>query len=393
MIKNYKDELNKLKSMSQLRKISDIGSKTCKYIQVSGQKLLNLSSNNYLNIADNIEIYERFNQYLTQNKECFSFGSASSRLLTGNLPVYNKLEKLLASMFKKDACLLFNSGYHANIGVMSSIAGKGDVIFSDKLNHASIIDGMKLSDAEFIRFKHADYDDLELKLLKNRDKYKNAIIVSESVFSMDGDVGDLSKLVELKDKYNSLLILDEAHAFGLFGKNSLGIAEHLDIIDKIDVIIATFGKSIGSMGAFAVANSTIIDYFINKSRSFIFSTVLPPINILWTKFIIEEVLPSLDAEREHLIKISSLLKSKLTEYEIKTAGNSQIVPVIIGNNDTTVLLAETMKNSGFLTLPIRPPTVPPNSSRLRLSLTCDITEQEIIAVAKAIRDNLCLLNK
>ena len=390
---SYDFELNKLKSFSQFRKISDIESKSSKYIEISGKKLLNFSSNNYLNIADNFEIYQLFETYLKNNLDAFSFGSASSRLLTGNLPVYKDLENLISKMYKKDSCLLFNSGYHANIGVISSIAGKKDIIFSDKLNHASIIDGMKLSDAEFIRYKHADYQDLEDKLQKNRDKYENAIIVSESVFSMDGDICDLDKLVQLKKDYNCILVIDEAHAFGLFGNTALGIAENTGLIDKIDIIIATFGKSVGSIGAFVVANHTMIDYLINKSRSFIFSTVLPPINMLWTKFVIESIFPTLKAEREHLQNISTLLKSKLTEYEIKTAGNSQIVPVIVGNNDTTVQLAEIMSNLGYLTLPIRPPTVPINSSRLRLSLTSDMTNDDIQCVAKAIRDSLCLLNK
>lgn len=371
MLENYTELLENLKSHSHFRDIKDFDGKNEKYIYYNGKKLLNLSSNNYLGFADNAKITEEFLNF-TGSK--YTFGSASARLLTGTLPVYKELEELLSAMFGKEKTLLFNSGYHANVGINSSIAGKGDVIFSDKLNHASIIDGMRLSEGKFFRYPHNNMKALEKLLIRERKNFNNAIIVSESVFSMDGDIANLQKLVELKEKYNCILILDEAHAFGVFGKKGLGVAEALGITDKVDLIVGTFGKAIGSMGAFATGSRTLIEYLTNKARSFIFSTALPPINIAFSKWIIENKLPNTYEKRMNMLSIGK-----------KAGSDSHIIPVIIGGNKETVDVCDILFHNGFFTLPIRPPTVPEGTSRLRLSLTTDITEKEIfdaISLAK-----------
>ena len=269
-------------------------------------------------------------------------------------------------MYGKDAALLFNSGYHANVGVNSSLAVRGDVIFSDKLNHASIIDGMRLSEAKFFRYPHNNMEALEKLLQRERSNFNNAVIVSESVFSMDGDITDLKKLVELKKKYNCILVLDEAHAFGVFGRNGLGVAETAGVINDVDLIVGTFGKAVGSMGAFVVGRRVLIDYLINSARSFIFSTALPPVNIAFSKWILENKLGASFEKRERMLSLGKKLGSQ-----------SHIVPVIIGENDKTVELCEILFQNGYFTLPIRPPTVPVGTSRLRLSLTTDITEQDM----------------
>lgn len=363
MFEFYDKHLNFLKSQTHFRDIKDFEYKDEKYIYFKGKKLLNLSSNNYLGFADNKKITEEFLNFANND---FSFGSASARLLTGTLPVYDDLEHILADMFKKDKALIFNSGYHANVGINSCLAGKGDVIFSDKLNHASIIDGMKLSDAKFFRYLHNDMQSLERLLNRERKNFNNAIIVSESVFSMDGDIADIEKLVELKEKYNCILVLDEAHAFGVFGKNALGVSETLDLTSKIDLIIGTFGKAIGSVGAFATGNRLLIEYLTNKARSFIFSTALPAINIAFTKWILENKLQYTYEKRMNMLNIG------------KSAGSeSHIIPLIIGENEKTVEMCDILYQNGYFTLPIRPPTVPSGTSRLRLSLTTDITHEEI----------------
>ena len=225
---------------------------------------------------------------------------------------------------------------------------------------------MKLSDGKFFRYPHNDMQSLEKLLVRERENFNNAIIVSESVFSMDGDIADIEKLVELKEKYDCLLVLDEAHAFGVFGKQGLGVSETLGLTDKIDLIIGTFGKAIGSMGAFAVGRKDIIEYLTNKARSFIFSTALPPINIAFTKWIIENKLPETYDERQNMLNIGKIFGSQ-----------SHIIPVIIGGNKETVEVCDILYQNGFFTLPIRPPTVPEGTSRLRLSLTTKITEKEI----------------
>lgn len=374
MYEDYQKILEELKTRSHFRNLKDFEGKDEKFIYYKGKKLLNLSSNNYLNFADNKSITEEF---LDTAGAQFSFGSASARLLTGTLPVYNELEELLANLYQKEGALLFNSGYHANVGISSALCQKGDVIFSDKLNHASIIDGMKLSDGKFFRFPHNDMNALEKLLTRERENFKNAFIISESVFSMDGDIEDLKKLVELKKKYNCNLILDEAHAFGVFGNNGLGVAEELGIINDIDLIVGTFGKAIGSMGAFAVGSRILIDFLINKSRSFIFSTALPPINIVFTKWIIENKLPNTLYKRKKMLNIAKNFGSQ-----------SHIIPVVIGENKDTVDLCEVLFHNGYFTLPIRPPTVPVGTSRLRLSLTCEIEETELQTLKEKINEKL-----
>lgn len=374
MYEDYEKILDELKHHSHFRDLKNFEKKDEKYIYFRGKKLLNLSSNNYLNFADNKKITQEFLDF-AGNK--YSFGSASARLLTGTLPVYKELEELLSNLYNKDATLLYNSGYHANVGISSAINQKGDVIFSDKLNHASIIDGMRLSDGKFFRFPHNNIEALEKLLERERKNYKNAFIITESVFSMDGDIEDLKRIIKLKKKYNCIMIIDEAHAFGVFGEKGLGVAEELGIIDDVDLIVGTFGKSVGSMGAFVTGSKTMINFLINKSRSFIFSTALPPINIAFTKWIIENQFPKTKAKRKNMLSIAK-----------KMGSDSHIIPVIIGENKDTVDLCEVLFHNGYFTLPIRPPTVPVGTSRLRLSLTADIQEKDLTVLKEKINEVL-----
>lgn len=373
MFENYFETLKNLEEASHLRSIKSFERKDGKFIYIDGKKLLNLSSNNYLGFADNENITDEFLSFAGKK---YSFGSASARLLTGTLPVYKDLETLICDLFQTDAALIFNSGYHANVGVNSSLAGSGDVIFSDKLNHASIIDGMQLSRGKFFRYKHNDMENLETLLKREKNNFKNAVIVTESVFSMDGDIADLRKLVELKNKYNCMLVVDEAHAFGVFGEKGLGVCEELGIIKDIDLIVGTFGKAIGSVGAFVTGKKVLIDYLINKARSFIFSTALPPVNIAFSKWIIENKLPyTLDARKNMLVIAGKL------------GGQSHIIPYIVGENDKTAELSNILYVNGYFTLPIRPPTVPAGTSRLRLSLTADMTEKDLAGLFELLNNN------
>ena len=373
MYEIYSQILEELKSKSHFRDLKDYEGKDEKYIYFKGQKLLNLSSNNYLNFADNKEITKEFLDFAGDK---YSFGSASARLLTGTLPVYKELEELLSNLYGKEAALLYNSGYHANVGISSALCQKGDVIFSDKLNHASIIDGMQLAQGKFFRYPHLDMNALETLLEKERKNYNNAIIVTESVFSMDGDIAPLKKIVELKKKYNCILIIDEAHAFGVFGGKGLGVAEELGIISEVDLIVGTFGKAIGSVGAFVTGSKILIDFLINKSRSFIFSTAIPPVNVAFTKWIIENKLPGVKNKREKMLELGKKLGSQ-----------SHIVPVIIGENEDTVDLCNVLFHNGYFTLPIRPPTVPVGTLRIRLSLTCEIEEHELDKLKECVNEN------
>ncbi|HIS88738.1 TPA: pyridoxal phosphate-dependent aminotransferase family protein [Candidatus Avigastranaerophilus faecigallinarum] len=378
----YDEEIKKLVEKDNFRQVHNIEYKTGKYLSIDGRNLLNFSSNDYLNISTDRDLLNEFIEKY-KNHEEFILSSTSSRLLTGTSTVYKKLENNLAKIFNKEACLIFNTGYQCNLGVVSSLVNRDDVIFSDKLNHASIIDGMRLSSTQFFRYKHFDYNNLEELLIKHRNEYKKAIIISESVFSMDGDIADIKKLIELKKKYNCLLMIDEAHAFGIYGKNLAGIADRDNLLNDVDIITATLGKSFASMGAFCVSNRTIIDYLINKANSFIFSTAIPPVNIMWSNFLIEE---KFNTVRQKAEKLNTLIKE--AHNYIKDNGETQIVPVIIGENNKTVKIAEQLRAKGFYVLPVRPPTVPVNTSRLRLSLTADITFDEFKTVIDTVKEVL-----
>ena len=228
-----------------------------------------------------------------------------------------------------------------------------------------------------------DYENLEELLQKHRKNYKKAIIISESVFSMDGDIANIKKLVELKKKYDCLLMIDEAHAFGIFGNNLTGICEKENLLDDIDIITATLGKSFASMGAFCVSSKTIINYLVNKTNSFIFSTALPPSNIIWSNFLIEE---NFNLAKEKSQKLQNLINN--AHKYLKDNTTTQIIPVIIGDNSKTINIAEELQAKGFFVLPVRPPTVPINTSRLRLSLTADITFEEFKSIIDTVNEVL-----
>ena len=378
----YSEEIKKLVEKDNFRQVHNIEEKYGKYLSIDGRELLNFSSNDYLNLStDKAFINEFVEKYKNSNE--FIFSSTSSRLLTGTSNCYKQLEQNIAKLFKKEACLLFNTGYQCNLGVVSSLVNRDDVIFSDKLNHASIIDGMKLSGTQFYRYKHFDYENLEELLKKHRNNYKKAIIISESVFSMDGDIADIKKLVELKKKYDCYLMIDEAHAFGIFGDNLAGISDKDNLLNEVDIITATLGKSFASMGAFCVANKTIIDYLINKANSFIFSTAIPSVNVMWSNFLLEEKFETVKQKADKLKK----LIIEANEF-VGNGGVTQIIPIIIGENSKTIKIAEELRSKGFYILPVRPPTVPVNTSRLRLSLTADITIDEFKTVINTVRGQI-----
>ena len=382
MLSKYQDELRQLQKQTCERKLTSLN-KEGKYIYIEGKRYLNLSSNDYLGIAEDKNVIKNF----TKTSD-YSFGSASSRLLTGGTAIYSKLEDLLSALFNKEKALIFNSGFHANVGIMSALLSKKDVVFSDKLNHASILDGIKLSEAKMFRYKHLNYTHLEELLQKHRHEYDTAIIVSESVFSMDGDIADLKKLVELKQKYNAILVVDEAHAFGVFGDNGLGVAEAQNCIKDIDIIVATFGKAIGSVGAFCTGNKILINYLINKSRPLIFSTAIPEINIAFSYHVITEILPNLKKERKELLITAEKLRNNIAKAGLKTMGSSHIVPVILGSNENAIKISSELIKNGYYLLPIRHPTVAPNSARVRISLRADINYEEIKNIVQIITNYL-----
>ena len=382
-MQNIENELKLLKENNMFRHISPIEQKEGEYAVINGKKLINFSSNDYLGLSTNKALVEEFcTKFLNSPEFCFS--SASARLLSGTSQIYNKLETTVANLFHKDSALVFNTGYQCNLGVVSTLADKGDVVFCDKLNHASIIDGMRLSEGTFYRYKHLDYENLEELLKKHRDKYNRAIIISESVFSMDGDVADIDKLIELKKKYNSLLMIDEAHAFGAIDDNCAGMSNYRDV----DLITATFGKALSSFGAFVVANKSIIEYLTNKARSFIFSTSIPPVNIMWTNWLLTEKKDVVEQQREKLSKLVIQIHKYLAEIGLDTISETQIIPIVMKSPDKAEKIAQQLWGYGYFVLPIRPPSVPIGTSRLRLSLTANMKFEQVKRLFDVIKNEI-----
>lgn len=380
-IEQMQQELQVLKERSNLRALPALTHEGRDVI-AGGRRMLNLSSNDYLGLASDRKLREEFLQGLTADS--FLPTSSSSRLLTGNFTIYEELEQTLARLFGTEAALVFNSGYHANTGILPAVSDAQTLILADKLVHASLIDGIRLSAARCIRYRHNDMKQLERLLTENHAAYRQVIVVTESIFSMDGDVADLKELVRLKQAYgNVLLYVDEAHAFGARGEQGLGYAEETGCIRGIDFLVGTFGKAAASAGAYIACRSTIREYLVNRMRTFIFTTALPPVNIAWSLFIVRK-LAGFRERRIHLKNISNILRNALTEKGYTCPSESYIVPMVVGASSDTILKAEELQRHGFYALAVRPPTVPEGTSRIRFSLTADITEEEIKELIKYI---------
>lgn len=372
------NELKELQEKGQYRILRTLSKIDGKRILSDRKEFINLSSNDYLGLASDSSLLEEFVDHIQKNNLINDLGmsSTSSRLLTGNHSAYKALEDELARLFNREAALVFNSGYHANTGIIEALCKKDDLIVSDKLNHASMIDGIKLSGADFYRFNHLNYDHLEKILKEKRAKYKNVFILTESVFSMDGDMADLKRLVELKEKYDCVLYVDEAHSCGVLGNNGLGLAEETGMIAKIDILVGTFGKAFASLGAFCVCDQALREYLINFMRPFIFTTALAPVNLNWSLFILKKI-PSFKDKRKILRQISDRLRHLIRQKGYQTAGNSQIIPLILGENEKALKVAARLQENGFFALPVRPPTVPKGTARIRFSLSAALDMEDI----------------
>ncbi len=292
---------------------------------------------------------------------------------------------------KARACLYLNSGFDANSGILSALFGKKDLMLVDKLSHASIIDGMLHGQAKAIRYAHNDMQHLEQLLEKHAANYESVVIVTESVFSMDGDQAKLKEIVALKERYdNVLLYVDEAHSFGLFGDDGLGLCKELNLLDKVDFLMGTLGKAIGSHGAFLICSKEVKDYLVNFMRPLIFSTALPPVNITFSTYVIGLLRAgAMQYKREYLRKISSYLHSNLKELGIMPS-QSQIQPLITGDSKKALEASQIFRNAGLLAMPIRHPTVPENKARLRLSLNCNLRIDDIELITQLVERHLHL---
>ena len=377
----FQDELDKIKSAGAYREIKPIENINKNFVYMNGKKYIDFSSNNYLGLRDDIRVIESG----IKSAEKYGAGSGASRLVTGNMKIYDELEEKTAQFKNKERALIFNSGYDANVGIFSSIFDSKDIIFADKLIHASIIDGIMLSGAKLVRYKHNDISDLEEKMIKYRKEYKKAGVVTESVFSMDGDIGKLKEIAELKEKYEFIFIADEAHATGLFGEKGSGIVEEYNLSEKVDIVMGTFGKALGSQGAYVAADSKIIEFLINRARSFIFTTAMNPFACGASLKAID-IVENEPFRREKVGELVKYTERKFKENGFDTHGSeTQIIPVIIGENEKAVMLSKLLAENGLLVSAIRPPTVPQGSARVRITLNCNHTFEEINLITNILR--------
>ncbi|MCE5341785.1 MAG: 8-amino-7-oxononanoate synthase [Planctomycetaceae bacterium] len=372
------NELNNIEQKDLLRGLIEIDSAAGTSIRVGNAEKILFCSNNYLNLAGDARLVAAAKEAMDK----YGFGSAASRLISGTIKPHVELEKKLADLFEKQAALVFPAGYMANLAILQTIPQKGDLILLDKLDHASIIDAAKGSDADFRTYHRTQFEKIE-NLLASKD-YNRKFIVTESVFSMDGDFADLKKLVELKKKYNAYLIVDEAHAFGCFGDTGAGLAQELGILNDVDIIVATLSKSAGCTGGFVVSDKCVIDFLVNKARPFIYTTAPIPANSAAAVCAID-IIKNAHDQRKSLKENSDYLRSQLKKLGLNTAASqSQIVPVIIGDNKKTLEISKKLFEKGFYVVAIRPPTVAPGTSRLRISLQSDHTKQQVDALCDAI---------
>lgn len=369
-----KKELEELKENSLLRELRFIDGPQDRYIFIDKKRLINFSSNDYLGLAND----ERLKEAAIEATKIYGVGSGASRLVSGSQSLHRQLEEKLTE-FKGKPVLLFNSGYSANLGIISSLATRDTIIFSDRLNHASIIDGIILSQAEFKRYKHNDMDDLKAQIKRHSD-YSKKIIITDTVFSMDGDLADLNAIVELAKKYDCLSIVDEAHATGVFGKKGSGLVSELGLENEIDIQMGTLSKAAGSFGAYVSARKEVIDYFINKARAFIYTTaLLPAICAASIKAI--EIIEGDNELRNKLWNNVNYFKEKISKTKFNI-GNTQssIIPIIIGDADKALKASKKLFENGLFVQAIRPPTVPNRSSRLRITITAKHTREDIDAL-------------
>ncbi|MEM1099460.1 MAG: 8-amino-7-oxononanoate synthase [Planctomycetota bacterium] len=359
-----------------------VGKFVTRTIQGESRRLINLAGNDYLGLATE----PRLRDAAVADTTTYGTGSAASRLITGTLPPHAALERRFAAFKHAEAALLFPTGTMANLGVLTTLARPGDLIVQDKLNHACLIDGARYSGATVRTFPHRHYDKLE-RLLQNRaEPFARTFITTDAVFSMDGTAADLPRLLELAERYEATLIVDEAHGTGILGETGSGLAEHQGVAGQIPVTVSTASKALGSLGGVVTAASPVIDELINHARTFIYTTS-PPASVPASIDAALDVIRDEPQRRGRLAEIIRHVRDGLRGAGWDLGDDpTPIVPQTVGTNEAALVLADELQQAGFLAVAIRPPTVPPGSARVRLSLRADLTDPECDALIRAACD-------
>ena len=383
MYKFFKEQLNHKINNHNLRTLKEYCPLDAVRVKRDDKEYLMMASNNYLGLTFDPRVIEG----AVKGAQQYGTGSGGSRLVSGTFPLFTELERSLAKFKNTEKALVFNTGYMANVGTISAVADKNTIIFSDALNHASIIDGCRLSRGTVKTYSHCDIDELKY-LLKQVDRNTRKLIVTDGVFSMDGDIAPLDKLYELSRDYNALLMVDDAHATGTIG-NGHGTAAYFNLEKEIDIQLGTLSKSLGSVGGYVAGNSTIIDYLVNTSRSFIFSTALSPADIgaaLGALHIIDSDPSVLERLQDNV----GYMSNRLNSMGIYATDDTPIFPILIGKNEDTLAVSNYLYEAGIIGTAIRPPTVPVGESRIRLTVTAAHSKAQIDYVCdtlyKAIKE-------
>jgi len=375
-----RDQLEDLKKSGLYRSLREVEGPPGTTIVIDGRKLLQFSSNNYLGLAN----HPRLKAAAMAAVERYGVGSGASRLVCGNLDLNRKLEEKLAQLKKKESALLYSTGYMANLGVIAALAGEGDLILSDEFNHASIVDACRLSRAQTRVYPHKRMDELE-KLLAGAGSSNRRLIVTDGIFSMDGDIAPLPDLVDLAEKYECLLMVDDAHATGVLGPNGGGTGDHFGLAEKIDVAMGTFGKALGGFGAFVAGDRNLRELLINCSRPFMFTTGLPP-SVLAAGIAALEVVEEEPEMRARLWDNANLLRNGIEEMGFTLAGGeTQIIPLLAGDASLAMEMSSLLREEGVYIQGIRPPSVPPGSSRLRITVSAAHTRGELAFALEALQ--------
>jgi 8-amino-7-oxononanoate synthase len=376
----FKDQLECLQKAGLYRTLRDIEGPQAATMVIDGRKVLQFSSNDYLGLAN----HPRLKTAAHEAIEHYGSGCGASRLVSGNLALNGQLEKKIADLKGQESGLLFSTGYMANLGIVNAIVGEGDAIFSDQLNHASIVDACRMSKADTKVYPHGDMESLEA-VLRQSGQYRQKLLVTDGVFSMEGDIAPLPDLVNLADRYECMLMVDDAHATGVLGANGGGTGEHFGLEDKIDISMGTFGKALGGFGAFAAGDRTLRLFLINCARTLMFTTGLPPA-VIASALAALKVLEEEPALREKLWENTHFFRKGIERLGFPTTrGETPIISLLIGDAALTMRMGEMLFEKGFYMQGIRPPAVPQGSSRLRITIMATHTGEQLENALDALK--------
>lgn len=375
-------QIEQLQQEYRLRSLLQVDSEQSTSITLDGKKTLLFCSNNYLGLANNPVLKKAAISAI----ETWGVGAGASRLISGNLSLFRSLEKKLAQLKHTESALVFNSGYTTNLGALSAIIRKGDLVLADRLNHASLIEGCRLSEGTFRVYRHKDMDQLQ-KLLANRKRHQHAWIVTDGVFSMDGDIAPLPEIVKLAERYDAMIYLDDAHGTGVLGPHGGGTADHFQLTSPRLIHMGTFSKALGGFGGFIAGSTTLIDFLINKARAFIFTTGLPP-SILATAIAAIALIEKKPQLRKQLWKNRTFLFERVQALGFDTfESETPILPIRIGSSEKAVAFSKQLLESQIYVPAIRPPTVPEGNARLRVTVMATHTKAEMNILLKHLEQS------